>query len=262
MLGLVKSKSSWNWAAWGKHPVARDYFRVGSKDPLLKAFSDWVEKGYHMLSSKHNYSSNRYSWRFWVKGFKKDNIVCGVGRDSSDSLGRSYPIVIIGTGPLQGWDDHWDILPLACEKTWSHIEYLTTKRFLDFKQMEDGVKIINPPYPNWSEFADQRSSRFESSSNNWLSPQDIRDITKCVDNLTKKTEFFIPLDSESSNDPITLTCLWHSFLKSRIREIPNAVFMGGVPDDIYMAVFKRPLVPGDFVRLWSDKEKGRNNFSK
>lgn len=253
MLGLVKSNRSWNWAAWGKHPVARDYFVVGSRSPLLKAFSDWVEKGYHMSGSKPNDSSNLYSWRFWARGSEKNNIVCGVGRDSSDSLGRSYPLLIIGTGPLQKWEDHWDLLPLACEETWRNIEYLTTKRFLDFKQMEDGVRIIKPPYPNWSEFTNQRGSRFECSSNNRLFHQDLNGIKESVDSLTKKTEFFVPLNSVSSNDPITLAGLWHSFLKSRIRKIPNAVFFGGTPNDIYLAVFKRPLVPADFVRLWSDK---------
>jgi type VI secretion system protein VasJ len=252
MLGLVKSKRPWNWAAWGKHPVARDYFRVGSANPLLKAFSDWVESGYRMLGSKLNYSSNCYSWRFWARGSERDNIVCGVGRDSSDSLGRSYPLLIIGTGPLQKWEDHWDLLPLACEKTWSNIEHLTTKRFLDFKQLEDGVRIIKPPYPNWSEFISQRKSQSEHSNNNLLSCNS-KEIKTSVADLTKKTEFFVPLDSVSSNDPITLAGLWHSFLKSRIRGIPNAVFMGGVPDETYLGVFKRPLVPTDFVRLWSDK---------
>lgn len=253
MLGLVKSKRSWNWAALGKHPVAKDYFRVGSENPLLKAFSDWVEKGYHMLGSKLNYSSNCYSWRFWTRGSKKNSIVCGVGRDSSDSLGRSYPLLIIGTGPLQNWEDHWDLLPLACEKTWSNIEHLTTRRFLDFKQMEDGVRIIKPPYPNWSEFTNQRGSRFERSSDNRLFHQDFRNLKENIDNLTKKTEFFIPIDSVSTNDPVALVDLWHSFLKSRISVIPNAIFIGGVPNETYLGVFKRPLVPPDFVRLWSDK---------
>ena len=253
MLGLVKSKRSWNWTAWGKHPVAKDYFRVGSQALLLKAFSDWVEKGYHMLGPKLNYSSNLYSWRFWARGSEKENIVCGVVRDSSDSLGRLYPLLIIGTGTLQKWENHWDLLPLACEEIWSHIEYLTTKRFLNFKQMEEGVRIIKPPYPDWSEFTNQRDSRFEYSSNNRLFHQDLKGIKESVDSLTKKTEFFVPLDSVSSNDPITLACPWHSFLKSHIREIPNAVFMGGVPDETCLGVFKRPLVPADFVRLWSDK---------
>jgi hypothetical protein len=32
---------------------------------------------------------------------------------------------------------------------------------------------------------------------------------------------------------------------------PNAVFMGGTADAAHLAVFRRPLVPADFVRLWS-----------
>lgn len=257
MLELVKSKRSWNWAAWGKHPVVRDYFRVGSDNPLLKAFFDWVETGHSMLCPKRDHSSNCYSWRFWARGSEKNNIVCGVVRDSGDSLGRSYPLLIIGTGPLQKWDDHWDVLPLACEKAWSHLEYLITKRFLDFKHMEDGVRIIKPPSSNWSEFTNQRDSRFKCFSNHKLFHQDPEVIKKRADSLTKKTQCFVPLDRVLFNDPITLACLWHFSLKSRLRKIPNAVFLGGVPDDSYLAVFKRPLVPADFVRLWSNKPLSR-----
>lgn len=255
MLGPLKPKHTWNWTASGKHPVARDYFRIGPNPPLLKAFSDWVKNGFQILDSKQDHTPQFYFWRFWARGPTKGNLVCGVGRDSSDSLGRPYPLLIMGAGLLEGWEDHWDLLPFAFEKTWRQMEYMATRRFTDFKQVEDEVCSIKPPEPNWLEFADQRESQKESEpsySNSELS----RDMENKASGLRERTEFFIPLDSGPPNDPFTLASPWHFFLKIHIGEVPNAVFMGGVPEEACLAVFKRPLVPRDFVRLWTIFSKG------
>ncbi len=244
MLGLLKSKHTWNWTASGKHPVARDYIRVGPNPPLLKAFSDWVKNGYQMLDSKQNHTPQFYCWRFWAKGPTKGNLVCGVGRDSSDSLGRPYPLLIMGTGLLEGWEDHWDLLPFAFEEAWRQMEYMSTRRFRDLRQIQDEVCSIKPADPSWSEFTDQRESRkgFE---------RDFRGMENEVSGLRERTEFFVPLDSRPSNEPFTQVGLWHYFLKTRIGEVPNAVFIGGVPEEACLAVFRRTLVPRDFVQLWT-----------
>jgi type VI secretion system protein VasJ len=245
VLGSIKSAHPWHWAARGKHPVAKDYFSLGPDSLLIKAFSDWIERGYKALGSRERPSSKLCSWRFWAKGPKRETLICGVGRDSSDSLGRPYPLLIIGTGPLKGWEGHWELLPFACEKTWSQIEYLSTRRFIDFKQWEYAIRIIKPPYPHWPEFVSQRRNLRASSWNP-------RVVEGKAPSLPNKAELFLPLDREASNDPFALAGVWHSLLKARIRSVPNAVFMGGAPDETYLAIFKRPLVPSDFVRLWSE----------
>ena len=107
---------------------------------MLEALSKWVKNGYQLLNSKQNPISQFYCWRFWVKGPVKNNLVCGVGRDSSDSLGRPYPLLIVGTGFLEDWEAHWDLLPFACDMTWRHIEYVSSKRFTDFKQFEGEIE--------------------------------------------------------------------------------------------------------------------------
>ncbi len=249
MLASVGNPHHWQWSAAGKHPAVKDYFRIGSNPLLSEAFADWVENGYQMLNPKEKHRSSFYSWRFWAKGPGKQSLVCGVGRDSSDSLGRPYPLLVMGTGLLQGWEDHWDLLPFAFERTWSQMEYLSTKRFTDFRQIEDEVRSIKPPSPNWSEFTDQR--QFEGSDSNGGRSGDLRSMENRVSDLGEKTEFSIPLDSEPSGDPFVLAGLWHFLLKTRFREVPNAVFMGGVPEEACLAVFRRPLIPSDFVRLWT-----------
>lgn len=89
------------WAACGKHPAARDFFRVGQEFPMLKIFSRWVDDGYTVLARKNNnFLPN--SWRFWAKGAVRDFLMCGLIKDSSDRIGRNYPLLIIGTGLLRG----------------------------------------------------------------------------------------------------------------------------------------------------------------
>ena len=46
MLEGLRSERRWQWAAYGKHPAARDYFKVGQGFPLVDSFSGWVENGY------------------------------------------------------------------------------------------------------------------------------------------------------------------------------------------------------------------------
>jgi hypothetical protein len=77
------------------------------------------------------------------------------------------------------------------------------------------------------------------------------DIENKVANLSEKAELFIPLECGPSLDPFALAGLWHSFLKVRVADVPNAVFMGGVLEEAYLAVFRRPLIPMDFLQLWS-----------
>jgi type VI secretion system protein VasJ len=254
VLGLLKSKQNWNWTASGKHPVAKDYFWVGSTPPLLEALSKWVKNGYQLLNTKQNPGSQFYCWRFWVKGLEKNNLVCGIGRDSSDSLGRPYPLLIAGTGFLEDWEAHWELLPLACDMTWRHMEYVSAKRFTEFNQFEGEIRAMNPPDDNWSQLTNRReNSRVLESASDIGTPSQgfARLENNTVLSPAEQTEFFVALDQGSSDDPLRLAASWHVFLKTRIRKVPNAIFMGGAPQQAGMAIFKRPLVPGDFVRLWT-----------
>ena len=236
---MMRSKNSWHWGACGKHPVGKDYFRVGPEDPFLQAFSDWIENGFRKLNPEKNANLLICSWRFWTRGYKKGSIACGVARDSSDSIGRPYPLLIMGTGPLKGWEENWDLLPNVCGGAWGQMEYLSAKRFSDFEQFESEVRLIKPPGAGWSELPSSDSG----AGLTW----DDRDVEKMVTRLSQDKILFIPLDS----DPSTLAGLWHSLMKSRISEVPSTVFMGGSSGGTFLAIFMRALAPVDFVRLWS-----------
>jgi type VI secretion system protein VasJ len=219
----------------------------------MKSFSDWVEKGYEMLLSKKDIGKEHFSWCFWAKGSSKEVLICGLVRDSSDSLGRPYPLFVVGIGPLKGWEDHWDLLPFACEKTWNQIEYLSAQMFNDISKFEVEIQNVRPPAPEWSEFKAKRENSLKfviSSDDNNLS-QYIRDVKNRAVRLSKKIECFICLDDRPLLDKSILISYWYLHLKLHIKTIPNIIFMGGSLEKSYMALFKRPLAPADFVDLSS-----------
>ncbi|MBW2318628.1 MAG: DUF2094 domain-containing protein [Deltaproteobacteria bacterium] len=240
------STKSWQWTAYGKHPAARDYFVVGRSMPMAKAFSDWVDKGYQILASKRS-SSFGCSFRFWARGAKKETLVLGIGKDSSDSVGRPYPLLIMGTGPLEGWTEQWELLPLAFEKTWSQMEYLSARRFSNFKEFEVGIQMLKSPLSHWSEF--------DSESLN-LTDGDFEGLEKKVASLSKEKAFLVGLDGEGIDDVSLASQLWHSLLKKHNRDIPHAVFVGGTTDEVSLGVYRRALNSRDFVELWTGDRIG------
>jgi len=251
--------SSWIWAAYGKHPVARDYFGIGRESPLNRGFSDWVEKGYPLITSKKDARPRLSSWRFWARGPGRDGLACGLVRDSTDRVGRPYPLLIIGTGPLKGWEEHWELLPFACERTWEQIEYLSALIVTDLKKLEAEVQNIRPPCPDWPEYESRREEvRKEFASDSGLGPEDTGEAVK----LLEKTELFITLDDGAGRDQIARIGFWHWFFRARMTAIPNVVFMGGSFEKVCLALYRRPLAPSDFLELWTlPTGEGGSDFS-
>lgn len=146
MLGTMNNGQNWRWAAFGKHPAAGDYFRLGDDAPFFEGLFSWVEDGYQHLVARDNGDTDFCSWRFWARDAARELPVCGVVRVSSDSFGRTYPLVITGTGLLDGWQANWDLLPFSFEKTWIQIEYLSSNLFPDLKKLEEEITTIRPPW--------------------------------------------------------------------------------------------------------------------
>jgi type VI secretion system protein VasJ len=172
MLGSVKHKAGWIWYAGGKHPAAKDFLKIGPRDRLLQAFADWVAGGFRQWSTQNNPKTAQNSWRFWTKAVRKQHLICGVSRDSCDSFGRSFPLVVVGSGHLKDWQAHWELLPLVLDKTWQQMAYLSTKRLLDFSHLEDEVRRL--PFPDgqlvrlksgWSPNRRPRLRRFSDRRN-------------------------------------------------------------------------------------------------
>lgn len=253
MLARVDSSQRWYWNAYGKHPVAKDFFGLGQNIPLLQAMSDWVKKGYGTLAAKRDKFYDPYSYRFWARGGGGETLICGLVRQSTDSVGRPYPLTLIGLGPLLGWQNQWDLVPFACERSWSQMERISSKSFGDLKQFDEEVRKVRPPSPQWSNYLAEREKldkeRSDLSDENF--GEKTRDLNDWVARFANQTETFIPLDEGLFYDQFILASLWHFLIKTEIKVVPNAVFMGGTPLMAYLALFRRPLTAADFVLLWS-----------
>ena len=253
MLGLGKIKNTWDWAICGKHPVARDYLRIGLTTSLLAAFESWFEKGYRRRLRNHGPVRSVNSWRFWAKGLRKGNLVCGLGKDSSDSLGRQYPLLIMGNGSLDGWEMEWDLLHNVFEKTWNQIETISSRHYDDLTDLENEIRSIENPDRYWLELESKNRNRNEpGSSVNILTIQMNSDVIReNVRHLLDKLEVHTPLDNQTTGNISDMAGLWCSLFKTHTVSAPNAVFIGGVPEKHFLSVFLRPLNTMDFVQLWS-----------
>ena len=234
MLGSIKSSPAWVWGARGKLPVAGDYVSLGADSSLLKAFSGWVEKGFSTLANKPISSS---SWRFWAKGTKREDLVCGLLRDSADSLGRPYPFLVLGTGTLPGWEERWELLPQAFHDHWNRMEYLSTRRVQNLGDLEGDLNMLGlPVLPQSSRPSAPVSLRLPEGERAYLD---------------ERRALFIPLKSSEHEDSVETLVQWHAFFKARLDHPPTTVFIGGKVDVPYLVVFQRSLLSGDFNRLWT-----------
>ncbi len=239
MLGAVISPAGWRFAAFGKHPWAKDYIRVGSATPMLEGIADWVEKGYAGIEGKKKGMADASSWRFWSKGFGPGALVCGVVRDSVDRLGRPYPLLVLGTGTLREWEGNWDLLPYACLPVWQRIEYLGAQRYEEIGRFESAIRGLHPPVPEWADFSGRRDREAAATDPGGEAV------------VPGEASRFIRLDGGGGMDPFPAAVGWQSRLRRDDPEVPNAVFFGGTLSRAYLGVFRKPLAMTDFIRIWS-----------
>ncbi len=247
----MKTNLSWQWSIYGKHPIAPDFFKLGEETPLFKLFSDWMEKGYQMYLQKGAPTRNLYSWRFWARGSQKEHLVCGVIKDSSDRLGRCFPLLILGAGVLPGWEEHWELLPLACENAWSQIEYFSTFSGSDLKKLGEELRHLRIPHSEWGELA----KRGRDLTDHWMNSNhlnfDLKEMEENVLRTSDQNRVFLRLITRSSIDQWAQVGFYHLLIKKKINRIPNAIFMGGSGETLFISLFRRPLQVTDFVQLWT-----------
>jgi len=268
MLGLGKFRKTWQWGAFGKHPVARDYFKISHNTPVFDAFESWVEKGYAALTKSQKLDQEVYSWRFLAKGLKKGDLISGVVKDSSDSIGRPFPLLIIGEGKLEGCEEHWERLPYYFEKTWEQLEYISSRRLTGLSDFEKEIKSIKRPDDNGQRHL---QSFKEAINRNQPVHIDETQVKQTADALSREKMVLISLDvdngvkndmqgdeQEQSGYPVDYQAdylaragIWSSRLKTYGSGMPNAVFIGGAREKHHIGVFSRPINMADFVRLWS-----------
>jgi type VI secretion system protein VasJ len=243
MLGLSGHHDSWRWKAVGKHPAAADYINVGAGTPLMEALADWMTKGYDQWQRSRPNSHEPCSWRFWLRGAQKGQLICGVGRDSSDRIGRPFPLLVMGEGPLKAWERRWPLLPALLAKTWGRIERFAVHRYEDLKALAEALGQLEAPGHENNTTTQADDPRPEGvGGESWQA---------CQADLRHSGRAIVALKDCHGMDSSETALRWHAGLKACCDDIPRAVFLGGSPRQAYLAVIQQPLGTADFVKLWS-----------
>lgn len=239
----------WLWFATGKHPAAADYFRIGAELPLMRALAQWIAEGYRQLEAPMTGADGHCSWRFWLGVPRTSWVVSGLVRDSSDRLGRMFPLAIMTTGELRDWDRHWDRLPEILEATWGRIEYLAARSLSSVRQLEEEMQRLPSPRGDWGALGpldlESEVPPPPDTAGDWA-----RAASEAVAGLSAEGGYLIALAAVRGVDAPRAAAYWHRALKARWHETPQAVFLGGAVNRSYMAVFSRPLNANDFAALW------------
>jgi type VI secretion system protein VasJ len=242
MLGMSPRPTAWQWQAVGKHPAAADYIHLLPGTPLTQALGEWMAKGYGQWQASRPGHHESHSWRFWVKGGQKEHLVCGVMRDSSDRIGRPFPLMVLGEGGMVGWERRWPHLPLLLDKTWLRLERLAVHRYEDLAALGEDLRQLAPPQDRESDSAEVPVPP-SATGEAWEA---------CRTDLQRTGRSLMALDDGSAGMDATPSAVSrHAGLQGCCVDIPRAVFMGGTPRRTYLAVVLQPLTVNDFVNLWS-----------
>lgn len=223
----MSTSATWAWAASGKHPVVKDFIRFGPETPAVGALSRWVEEGY----SKVPVITNMHSWRFFARGTQSQEIVCGLLRDSRDGAGRPFPLLIVGTGRIEGWEKHWVYLPEILGGLWERLEFLSTKRVFDLEELKADVSRLPSPV-----FKKQ-----------WQ-PVEVPEGDR---SLLDGQEGMFSLGLKGTVDYSSEIIQGLKTLKTLSLSVPDAVFIGGLLEQPFLVAFTRQINAADFNRLWT-----------
>lgn len=251
MLAKLIGASRWNWTAFGKHIVAKDYFQINLQSPIAKAFAQWVDNGFRALPEEKR-RHTVCSWRFWTRGQKKGTALCGLTKSSCDSIGRPYPMTLIGEGALDRWEKSWELMLVGLEETWQTLEYTVARRLKDLDQLENEIGHLESPQKKWWEARHLSGPHQMGDNLRWEHKKIIvTNVRNKARSLDRDGRVVISLDNSDKDTPFQLATLWHTALKASQAPLPSTVFMGGGMEKTMLALFNRPLIQDDFVFLWS-----------
>ena len=243
MLGIGKPKTNFELAAYGKHPAFNDFFSINTDSPLTRALSAWVEKGAKLNENKDRKRQIR-SFRFWVRGIKKGDLVLGIIRDSSDRMGRLYPLLVLAKGFVQGWEKNWNYMFNRFETVFRSLEDFTAARYENFREFETKLTQIRIPEllcTNHPGVEIEKGSILPEKMIAWFEKNGGKGaLALPIATLLNNFESF----------PRKHDRTWHGLFKPTPQG-PGAVFQGGLPDNPILTIYARPLKTEDFFDLFN-----------
>jgi hypothetical protein len=121
--------------------------------------------------------------------------VGGLLRDSVDTVGRPFPLLVLGTGQLDGWEETWELMPMIFEGLWSRMEYLTAKRSYDLGALESELVVLPRP----TLFLGQGSGAAGREG-----------AVEAAKDVGEAPEYYAPIPGAAVEDPSAVLVMWQT----------------------------------------------------
>jgi type VI secretion system protein VasJ len=257
MFGLMRKPKPWLFAAFGKHPAAGDFIRIGPETPLLAGFSAWMETGFSRLPEEAR-ERKGYLWRFWTMG-PSGKLILGLVKSSEDTHGRIHPLLVIGEGkPHDALSANWDILPFFCDRTWQDLDKNTRKKITAIRDLPRMLSRVKNPSDSVRVHLEKRekmkSTALSRQRNKSAALWDFMNKMNNVEGLSRQDIFSVRVDVGFPEDALVPAVKLLSLLKTRSKVEPRSVFIGGRGHTNRMIVFRRSLQTDDFSLLWASPD--------
>ncbi|MCD4721629.1 MAG: TagF domain-containing protein [Desulfobacula sp.] len=246
MLGIRGKKTRFELSAYGKHPAFSDYFSLNTDSPLVTALSVWVEEG---TKRKGNHNKKIHSFRFWVRGIKKGELALGIIRDSSDHLGRPYPLLITGVGFVKNWEKKWNYIFSSFGTVFRAFEDISASRYDSFRELETSLARISFPESLWINDSVLEGETSDREMNERFRLPEM--MMAWFNKDREKGELSLPVATLSGLFASTARKRKEGGLFGRKTQLPGAVFLGGLPENPVLTIYTRPLKTDDFRNLFT-----------
>lgn len=253
MFGIIQTKKQWAWTVYGKHPSTKDYITMGREGAFSAALSGWIDKGFRTME-RGMVKGRKLSWRF-TTSTAGGNLVCGVLKNSHDSMGRTFPLLVMGSGHMNSWTDNWNYIPFACEQVWTRAEHIGSENSCSIDELEELLAKIGKPDEHYENYRDQMSRLkdmylknsapvFNNALNNKLNN---------IDGILRNDCFLFDFGNIGMNSLMSLFSVTRllNVVKNRAPKPPSMVFWGGTEDNSWICLLNRPLKNEDFQMIWT-----------
>jgi type VI secretion system protein VasJ len=122
-----------------------DYFSIGEQTHFAAAYRNWVTFGYQQYIQSGGSGKQICSYRFWSKGDSTVSVAVGLLQSSVDSLGRPFPLLLIGTVQLSSWQKMWPAFADALGNVWADLEKIAAERYPSLQDIPAELSRISLP---------------------------------------------------------------------------------------------------------------------
>ncbi len=141
MFGLRRKKGGWTPYLWGKHPSFRDFVETGSPGIMAQALRQWMDRSFAASASamkEQGFSGT--CWRFLIRGRGSNDAAFGLVKESSDAIGRPYPLLLVMEGALEGLSGQIVQVLKRLEPAWMAMEQVAAGSYRSGQELARAVE--------------------------------------------------------------------------------------------------------------------------